>query len=84
MKFNIRDLLWAMLVVGLAIGWWIDRRQIESRADKLQARVHQLEAASRKRKEFLRSLYGQATGTRLSDVVRQSGVSSSGEIPASD
>jgi hypothetical protein len=26
MKLTLRDLFWATLVVGLAIGWWIDRR----------------------------------------------------------
>ena len=24
-RFTIRDVLWLMLVVALAIGWWIDR-----------------------------------------------------------
>ena len=23
-RFTIRDVLWSMVVVGLAIGWWID------------------------------------------------------------
>jgi hypothetical protein len=23
--FSIRDLLWLTLVVGMAVGWWIDR-----------------------------------------------------------
>jgi hypothetical protein len=25
--FSIRDLLWLTVVVSLAVGWWIDRRQ---------------------------------------------------------
>jgi hypothetical protein len=24
-RFTIRDLLWLMVVVGLGVGWWIDR-----------------------------------------------------------
>jgi|GEM_PF-2991507 len=27
LRFGVRDLLWAMVVVGLVIGWWVDRRQ---------------------------------------------------------
>ena len=25
LRFTIRDVLWLTLVVGLAIGWWVDR-----------------------------------------------------------
>jgi len=28
LRFGIRDLLWAMAVMGLVIGWWSDRRQL--------------------------------------------------------
>jgi len=27
-RFSIRDLLWLMVVVGLGVAWWIDRRQL--------------------------------------------------------
>ena len=27
LSFGIRDLLWAMVVVGLAVGWWNQSRQ---------------------------------------------------------
>src|SRR5262245_65491506 len=30
-RFSIRDVLWLTVVVGLAIGWWIDRQQISAR-----------------------------------------------------
>jgi hypothetical protein len=26
LRFGIRDVLWTMLVVGLVLGWWMDRR----------------------------------------------------------
>jgi len=26
LRFTIRDLFWLVLVVALAIGWWVDRR----------------------------------------------------------
>ena len=36
MRFKIRDLLWLMVVVGLACGWWLDRRHSvdEMRAER--------------------------------------------------
>src|SRR4051812_5161036 len=27
-RFTIRDLLWLMLVVGMALGWWMDRSNV--------------------------------------------------------
>jgi hypothetical protein len=27
-KFTLRDLLWLMVVVGLALGWWLDHRAL--------------------------------------------------------
>jgi hypothetical protein len=30
-KFTIRDLLWLMLLVALAVGWWIEHRYWEQR-----------------------------------------------------
>ena len=29
-RFTIRDLLWVMVVVGLAIGWWNEHRKFEA------------------------------------------------------
>ena len=31
MRFSTRDLLWVTLVVGLALGWWVDRGQLARR-----------------------------------------------------
>jgi len=28
LRFTIRDLLWLTLVVALALGWWIERRNL--------------------------------------------------------
>jgi hypothetical protein len=30
-RFTIRDLLWLMVVVGLAVGWYCDRTSFRSR-----------------------------------------------------
>ena len=27
-RFSIRDVLWLTVVVGLALGWWLDRSQL--------------------------------------------------------
>jgi hypothetical protein len=27
LRFGVRDLLWVMVVVGLALGWWLGRRE---------------------------------------------------------
>jgi hypothetical protein len=34
LRFGIRDLLWAMMVVGLLIGWSIDRSRLTTYRDK--------------------------------------------------
>jgi len=30
-RFTIRDVLWLMVVVALALGWWLDRSRTERR-----------------------------------------------------
>ena len=35
LSFGIRDLLWAMVVVGLGIGWWADRQKLNRYRDAL-------------------------------------------------
>jgi len=37
-RFTIRDVLWLMVVVGMALGWWTDRtRQIERAENQTDA-----------------------------------------------
>jgi hypothetical protein len=46
-RFTIRDLLWLMVVVGMGVGWWLDRAEtIRLREDsKLwETRAMQLES----------------------------------------
>jgi hypothetical protein len=33
LRFSIRDLFWLTLVMALAVGWWVNRRQIISKYD---------------------------------------------------
>jgi len=35
LRFTIRDLLWLTLVVALAVAWWMDRRRITEREDRI-------------------------------------------------
>jgi hypothetical protein len=35
LRFTIRDVLWLTVVVGLAVGWWLDHRSLD-RQMKLQ------------------------------------------------
>ena len=30
LRFSIRDLLWLTFVVGVALGWWIDRQRLSA------------------------------------------------------
>jgi len=36
-RFTIRDVLWLMVVVGLAIGWWVDNRRKSTAYNSLAA-----------------------------------------------
>jgi hypothetical protein len=38
MRFTIRDLLWAMVVVGLVVGLWLERREVQRMADLWERR----------------------------------------------
>jgi len=37
LRFGIRDLLWAMVVMGLAIGWWLDHSNQTTSFRRLKA-----------------------------------------------
>ena len=41
-RFTIRDLLWLTLVVGMAVGWWLDRSRISS---EFKSEIDQINAA---------------------------------------
>jgi len=47
MRFTIRDLLWLMVVVGMGIGWWMDRvekKQLLDESKLWETRTMQLES----------------------------------------
>ena len=40
MRFTIRDLLWLTVVVGMGIGWWVDRtRQREMAQERIDSHI---------------------------------------------
>lgn len=42
-KFTIRDVLWLTLVVGLAIGWWLNRLQLRQELAGITKRAEAFE-----------------------------------------
>lgn len=34
MRFYVRDLLWLMLVTGMALGWWLSCRHLQARSER--------------------------------------------------
>ena len=43
-RFTIRDVLWLMVVVGLACGWSLDHARLRAKTDALQWNVAVLKA----------------------------------------
>jgi hypothetical protein len=35
LSFGIRDLLWAMVVLGMGVGWWLEHRSVQRAKDNL-------------------------------------------------
>jgi hypothetical protein len=38
-QFSIRDLLFVILIISLALGWWVDRRNSASTSQRFQLQV---------------------------------------------
>lgn len=45
-RFSIRDLLWTMVVVGLALGWYLDRKRLTKHLAKVPDAIAAWEYAS--------------------------------------
>jgi hypothetical protein len=44
MRFSIRDLLWATVVVAMGLGWWVSDRAMEARWFRVSQQAHRLRA----------------------------------------
>jgi hypothetical protein len=42
LSFGVRDLLWAMVVVGLGLGWWLDRSSLKDSVHYLDWKAYHL------------------------------------------
>lgn len=41
-RFSIRDLLWAMALTAMGLGWWMDHHQLTTAAGTWELRTRQL------------------------------------------
>jgi uncharacterized membrane-anchored protein len=39
LRFTIRDLLWLTALVALAVGWWLDRRNVAQQRDNYYSQL---------------------------------------------
>ena len=60
LSFGIRDLLWAMVVVGMGIGWWEESRHSFRGADVAWSYLHK-EGALEKTPETVQIDYADGT-----------------------
>lgn len=42
MKLTLRDLFWLFLVVGLALGWWLQNRRLKAIQDRLETTIERI------------------------------------------
>ena len=42
-RFSIRDVLWLTVVVGIALGWWIERSRLRAERDEFERKALELE-----------------------------------------
>ncbi|WP_254506593.1 hypothetical protein [Anatilimnocola floriformis] len=63
---HLRDLLWLLLVVGLALAWWSDRRE----ADRLQVAAERLDALALQSAEA-RFLVAETEQAMVDNIVRK-------------
>ena len=55
-RFTIRDVLWLTVVVGLTVGWWLDRSRIAKERDQVQLKVFQLVGEAKATREEMLAL----------------------------
>jgi|GEM_PF-1679712 len=53
LRFGIRDLLWAMALIGMGLGWWLDRSQLREKAYYLEWKAYQLWSVGRTAEDYV-------------------------------
>jgi hypothetical protein len=53
-RFSIRDVLWLMLTVGIAMGWWLNTRSLQAPITRLHSESLELQLELQDSKERLR------------------------------
>jgi hypothetical protein len=51
MRFTIRDLLWLLVAVALAVGWWTDQDRIRRQEENLRLEAQRIQSLPLKRAE---------------------------------
>ena len=64
MRFSIRDLLWATVVVAMGLGWWVSYRAMDAKRLEAVADAHRLHRALADAKQWHANL--PLTGPRPS------------------
>ena len=64
-RFTIRDVLWFMVVIGLADAWWFDHRRIEHEAQQwrlIRGRYEEEFQELERREKLIRAREGEVVG----------------------
>jgi hypothetical protein len=72
-RFTIRDVLWAMVVVGLGVGWFAHWRSWESNRSPefVRRELNELEREVTRQRETIRKLLGLTDDAPLPETLDQ-------------
>ena len=58
MRFAIRDLLWATLVVAMGLGWWVSYRAVDAKRLEAVGQAHRLRSVVSETHFITKILFG--------------------------
>jgi hypothetical protein len=61
LSFGIRDLLWAMALVAMGLGWWLDHQRSREREQTAMIRFNLMFALPKSRAEDMRQMFEPLT-----------------------
>jgi hypothetical protein len=71
LRFTIRDLLWLTLVVAMAVGWWIDRRNVVDEMRQLVSLYERQPKLLRERDRLQALANGWSLNTQITTYAHQ-------------